>query len=638
MIWAHYILQVNIYLALFYCFYRILLSKETYFNYNRVYLLGAAFLSLIIPFLRVEWFTKQEAAQQIYYGVDQLNSFVAVATSAPAADEGTNWGRLVVLLYLCGIIFFGLRFIANLISLKKLFVKKERNYAFSFFKKKLVDPALPFNEVIHQHEDEHIRGLHSVDILFFEFLAVIFWFNPIIKYYKSSIKSIHEFLADEKAANFQGDKSQYALILLSNALQIDPHVLSNNFASRSLIKKRIFMLHKQRSRKTAILKYGLVVPLFGLALVFSSATIRNNEQMIKVAETLPLSEIILTPAFSAQQVEEVAIVDKKRAPADDWQGFYRFLANRIKYPSEAIRNTVQGNSLITFTLENGQVKETAVPVSLGSGCDAESMRNILAYDTFDKSLNGKFAIQIAFRISGTDAPLLNEHIKPIAGIKFLKPIFVTGIETGTLATAERKLNSIIIRGVPTKIYGENGKISDNTVVVVNGEITSSASLNQIDPEKIKSVNILKGADAEILYGSAASKGAIIVTTSEDSSVKSREAGQDSKVYSYEKLDKIPQYPGGINEFRNFLAKEIRYPASALKRKTQGVVFVNFIVEKDGKLSNIRVDRKVGGGLDEEAIRVVQSSKDWTPGSLNGEPVRSKFVTPIKFTFNSKKKG
>lgn len=80
MSWAHYLLQVNIYLVIFYCFYRLLLDKETYFILNRIYLIGSGILSLGIPFMRFEWFSKQEVSQHIYVGVDQLNSLVAQVT------------------------------------------------------------------------------------------------------------------------------------------------------------------------------------------------------------------------------------------------------------------------------------------------------------------------------------------------------------------------------------------------------------------------------------------------------------------------------------------------------------------------------------------------------------------------------
>ena len=83
----------------------------------------------------------------------------------------------------------------------------------------------------------------------------------------------------------------------------------------------------------------------------------------------------------------------------------------------------------------------------------------------------------------------------------------------------------------------------------------------------------------------------------------------------------------------FLSKNIRYPDEAKELGIQGKVFVTFVVEADGSVSNVRVLRGIGGGCDEEAIRVVQSMPKWTPGKQRGNSVRVQFNIPVKFTLN-----
>jgi hypothetical protein len=90
MSWAHYLLQVNIYLIVFFCFYKLLLDKETYFILNRIYLIASGVLSLAIPFLRFEWFTTQPVAQRMYIGVDQLNGFVTQVGDINSSAEKFN--------------------------------------------------------------------------------------------------------------------------------------------------------------------------------------------------------------------------------------------------------------------------------------------------------------------------------------------------------------------------------------------------------------------------------------------------------------------------------------------------------------------------------------------------------------------
>ena len=109
--------------------------------------------------------------------------------------------------------------------------------------------------------------------------------------------------------------------------------------------------------------------------------------------------------------------------------------------------------------------------------------------------------------------------------------------------------------------------------------------------------------------------------------------EDTKLYDYVSIEKAPEYPGGIDKFRAYLRETIKYPPMANESGLQGTVYVNFTVEKDGSLTDVRVDRKVGGGLDEEAIRVVKASKKWIPGIQNSRPVRVKYNVPVKFSIS-----
>lgn len=97
------------------------------------------------------------------------------------------------------------------------------------------------------------------------------------------------------------------------------------------------------------------------------------------------------------------------------------------------------------------------------------------------------------------------------------------------------------------------------------------------------------------------------------------------------VEENPQFPGGDAELYRYLAENIKYPEEAKELVIQGRVFVNFVVEPDGSISNVRVLRGIGGGCDEEAIRVVKSMPKWTPGKQRGQPVRVSFNLPVKFT-------
>lgn len=97
------------------------------------------------------------------------------------------------------------------------------------------------------------------------------------------------------------------------------------------------------------------------------------------------------------------------------------------------------------------------------------------------------------------------------------------------------------------------------------------------------------------------------------------------------VESMPEFPGGAEAMMAFIAKNMKYPPMARESGIQGRVFVNFVVEPNGSVSNVKVLRGIGGGCDEEAIRVVESMPKWTPGRQRGKAVRVSFNLPVRFT-------
>ena len=558
MSWAHYILQVNIYLLVFYGFYKLLLDNETYFTLNRIYLLLAGLCSLAIPFLRFEWFTEQEAAQPLYVGAEQLNDLMTQVMISDTQTESFNVGNVVVFIYILGVLFFLGKFIWQLFSVVHRLKTTGKGVAFSFFKQKRVDSNLPQQPTIHKHEEVHIRQFHTLDIFLFEALSIFTWFNPIIYGYKKSIKYIHEYLADEAAAKIQGDKEQYALLLLSTTFGVSVNTLTNSFFNKSLIKKRIFMLHKPRSRKAAILKYGLFVPLFAIALTMSSATIRNNKEIKEIADEIPLNtplevvkEVVLesmkTPATKKPLKKAKVTAQTTGVVEAGWEDFYRYAKKSVRYPAAAQKAQLQGSTMIRFKVAEGLVEKAAIAAKLGEGCDAEVMRVIVSYPGYKDIKDGNYTLKIKFVLSETNTPKKNENIAPVKGYTALNEITVVG-------------------------FGGTPKVANGT-------------------------------------------------------------NDDTKVYDFVSIETQPSFPGGFDKFYAYLKQNVKYPLEAQKNNVQGKVFLSFVVEPDGDLTNIKVERALGSGTDEEAVRVLEESPKWIPGIYNGKPVRVKYNIPISFTLN-----
>ncbi|MBX2970532.1 MAG: energy transducer TonB [Cyclobacteriaceae bacterium] len=123
----------------------------------------------------------------------------------------------------------------------------------------------------------------------------------------------------------------------------------------------------------------------------------------------------------------------------------------------------------------------------------------------------------------------------------------------------------------------------------------------------------------------------------DQSVSQEFKIETQVVVEEEETDKIflvveqPASPkGGMSAFYEFVSRNIKYPAQARRLGTEGKVFVEFIVEKDGSLSSFTVIKGIGAGCDEEAVRILQLSPPWTPGKQRGQPVKQRMVLPIHF--------
>lgn len=103
---------------------------------------------------------------------------------------------------------------------------------------------------------------------------------------------------------------------------------------------------------------------------------------------------------------------------------------------------------------------------------------------------------------------------------------------------------------------------------------------------------------------------------------------DTTVYTI--VEKQPEFPGGLQSLSEYMQTNVQYPDQAAKAKIKGKVYTTFIVEPDGRLTDMRIMQGLGYGCDEEAIRVVKAMPSWKPGSQSGRPLRTKYTLPIAF--------
>ena len=118
------------------------------------------------------------------------------------------------------------------------------------------------------------------------------------------------------------------------------------------------------------------------------------------------------------------------------------------------------------------------------------------------------------------------------------------------------------------------------------------------------------------------------------SIEASTGGNGEGIYEYAGVQVYPEFPGGMEVWVKFIQRNLRYPAMAQEANIQGKIFLSFVVEKDGTISEVKVLRGIGYGCDDEAVRVIKKSPRWKAGMQHNLPVRVRYQMPISYTLNN----
>ncbi len=288
----HYLLQTLVFQVLFLALYDIFHKKDTFFAWNRLYLIITPILSLVFPFIKISALsspTPQGYITQLERVITvSSENLVVLGTTGPEQNP-TNWW--MVLYYLGATIslvllimkFYKLNILTSFsftsnIKNKKVVTLPNSNQAFSFWNTIYLGDGLQEEEKkqILTHELVHVEQKHSLDQICFEILKIVLWWNPMIYIYQSRVTVLHEYLADEAVISTI-DKRNYIEQLLNATFQTQEITFVNQFFNQSLIKKRIVMLQKTKSKTIAKFKYLLLVPVIIGILTYTSCSDESNQ-------------------------------------------------------------------------------------------------------------------------------------------------------------------------------------------------------------------------------------------------------------------------------------------------------------------------------------------------------------------------
>ena len=222
-------------------------------------------------------------------------------------------------------------------------------------------------------------------------------------------------------------------------------------------------------------------------------------------------------------------------------------------------------------------------------------------------------------------------------------------EKSKTAEPQEKKQSPIIVGEP---------IGPEPLIVINGKAATMQQLKALDPEEIDNLSVSKNEEALKLYAehfkADTSNGILFVNTKEyvkngkkelvSVNVTAKKPQEDHPTAigtftpdtpetdndAFNVVEHMPEFPGGAVEMMKFLNENVKYPEAAEKTGTQGRVIVQFIVEADGSITNVKVLKNVSDEIDAEAVRVINAMPKWKPGSQSGKAVRVKYTIPVTF--------
>lgn len=317
----NYLIESSICLLLFMITYRILISRLTHFSWMRHYLNSSLVLSLLLPLIiiPIQWHSNliiETSLSNALLPIQQSGK--VILSNHNSSNEVTSWfsvqGLLVyvlVTIYLFGVMYKAFTFAKNLKTIYG-FIKqspkvKKSNYwivnfeselpAFSFFNyifinEKFKNLSESDFQIIKKHELVHVNQYHTIDVLFVEFIDILFWFNPLVKYLKKSLLEIHEYIADEKVAGEGENKVTYANLLLNLASETKIFSLVASFTGEH-IKRRIIMMAKPRTSPISKLLVIILVPITTMLLLSFSYIKYSAPQLNSKSKQIVSSDLII---------------------------------------------------------------------------------------------------------------------------------------------------------------------------------------------------------------------------------------------------------------------------------------------------------------------------------------------------------
>ncbi len=658
-----YVIKAAITLALLYSCFFLFLSKETFHRFNRCMLVGIMLVSLVMPMFHFTTSHPTTLNEEVYIVQNYIEHDTPPIIVTAQQAQGITWIQALTWIYMAGVVLMLILTLVQATSLIRFMSSGVRHTdtqgntvilhnndvpPFSIFRYIVmsVKDYESSRQYILTHEQEHIRLGHTYDLLLLQGMKTLMWFNPFIWFLSRDLKAVHEYEADQAVINQGIDAKSYQQLLVMKVVGNRLQPFTNNLNHGSL-KKRIVMMYQKPSNRWLMLKALCAIPVAALTINTFATPIETDpvEDMVKTLETTNV------PAFN--EVKETLLPPTEETAEAVIDDNAPFAIHPVKD---------QHGRIIGFSHEGepaaGDFACTAEYVFIdGRQATEAELRNyktLLANSKFEmlKTEKGtakynykdKHGIIVIHTQDASAAPDDNEPLVLVNDVEINLPVDIKTITNETIAEAlgiqkdDIEGITVLIDNAATTIFGERGKNG-----VVDIKVVKSAFLNRLP-------GIQKNEDG---------------TYSINGKVVKKILLEGQEVYNnddpiFEVTEEPAQYPGGQAALMQYVAQNIRYPKIATENGVQGRVLVQFVIEKDGSLSNFAVVKKSGDiitknaqsgitvnaqgsateenkvpqeafdALNAEALRVLRGMPNWTPAKQRGQTVRMKYTLPVTF--------
>ncbi|MDT0558958.1 M56 family metallopeptidase [Ichthyenterobacterium sp. W332] len=606
----HYIIQTICFQLIFLMVYDLFLKKETFFNYNRVYLLVTAVLSFILPFIKINSFKTLVPEDyivrlpEVIIGSISTNSFnEQMINTLPNAVETTSsfqWSWSLVLIL--GMVVTGFIFMFKTAKLVWLVNKNPKRWkgdlliirlmnssaAFSFFHYVFLGEKLQPEEAstILNHERVHVKEKHTIDLLFFECVRIIFWFNPLVYIYQNRIRALHEYIADDKAIKAEG-KTKYYQNLLTQIFETKDLSFVNTFYKKSLLKKRVIMLSQTKSKQIHLIKYVMLLPMVFTMLLYTSTYAQE-----KVTDVQKEYQELTDKQLEEKYYNEIVKLEKEGGNV--YSVFENYLASDQNKYILSREQLFKQKAYMRYVLK--YVKEKQIQDGTYDKEKDPTLRTP-KYETYQEYLDYKKTDEAK---RAWDNQTKNGVLRLVVD------------DLGNLTDDEQKRFDKKMKMIENDDYF-------NSLMMTDGKGTTKMVVQEIDNKKIPVPENSNSNDIEIVE----TEEQLEVPFGVIENVPTFEFCKDLKTNEERKKCMSQNVAKHVNKnFNTDLAKSL----GLVGRQRISVLFK---IDKVGYVTGIRA-RAPHPALEDEAKRVIATLPQFIPGTQKGEPVIVPYSLPIVF--------